>query len=352
MDGKLKDFITCQLKMEKRPVTAVSLSRSLDISVSDAVNALESFFQTHCKDQRYPGLHCKYSVCGLQGDNMSVKIVDGLDVNSAKSELSTVSQCQIFSVQLSKDLPLSSITLANESITKPYTTENMVKWGLILTDTDGVSNGEIKIENTIAPEQISPEPVQRSKTSEVKQEVESGSRYVSRKSSTLPAPAPAKPKTEYVSRKRKQGVITDSVNYNDDEDEDIDISVTKKTKVLNTAAPHDEKLLNLFQDDEDDKFSDDEDGASNTVEVVAEEAPVKFKPSKPTPAPSAPAVDVPEFERVEDSDGFITMKRNTPTPKQSLAKKTKAETEPSYEIKTAKAAPKKQASLMNFFKKK
>lgn len=361
MDENLQDFISCQLKLEKTPVTAVLLSRSCDLNVSDAVNALELFFQCHKDDPKYAGLDSKYSICGSNGDRMVVKIVDVSDVDSVKASLTQVSKCQIFSIQLSKDLPLSNITLVNDSISKEYTSENMIKWGVILTDTDGLSSGELKIEPVITAAQTiqtknQEPPAKRSKSEDIKQEIDSESRYVSRKSNTLPAPTPAKPKTEYISRKRKSGVVSDQFN-NDNEEDDIDVSITKKTKVLNTTKETDEKLMNLFQDDEenDDKFSDDDDVTPGGVEVSTHEEKNEAKVPESTPdvpKVTVPMVEVPEFERVEDADGFITMKRNTPTPKQNPAKKIVSEAASSYEIRKPKTAPKKQASLMNFFKKK
>lgn len=373
MDANVVDFISCQLRVERTPVTAVLLSRDQNITTIDAANCLEQFFQRYKDDPKYPGLDSKYSVCGLLGDKMVVKIVDGQEMEKVRGELSEVTKCQMFSIQMSKDVPLSSITHVNASITKEYNTENMIKWGVLLTETDGAVSSSVKV----APAESSapmPQPQVKPKVKQeekpvMKSPVEVGSRYVSRKSNASPVPVAPKPRAEYVSRKRKSGVVADTAVAGDEED--IDTSVTKKTKVLNTAKPTDEKLLNLFGDDdeqENDKFSDDE---PTPVDVESPPEQPKtarevFLSQKNEPAAGEassassalaesvqPVEEVAEFERIQDADGFITMKRNTPTPKHNPAKAAAAKEPSSFQIKKPKtAAPKKQASLMNFFKKK
>lgn len=354
----VQDFIANQLNVEKLPCTTILVQKSLNLNQNDACNALEGFYNEN--KTKMPGLNCKHSMCGTIGSRIVVKVVDEGDLDQMAQSMDEVVQQQIYSIQLA-DLPLSNITVVNENIKKELTQENMIQWGMILTKTDGLKEGSIvQVESDIKKEQA---PIQRSSTTSTKaepvkkEESTFKSRYVSRKAQTVPTPV-EKAKPVYVSRKKAL--------------EQPKERVVKKPKILPKSAQPKGELLNLFDDEDDvvmagdgtkdDKFSDDEDSLME-IDAPEPEQPESepaqtlqsFKEqSKPEePAPSV-AETVPAFESVKDEDGFMVMKRNTPTPSSSTAKKLQSNAAANFEVKKPSTGAKKQkqSTLMNFFKKK
>ncbi|KAG0688492.1 hypothetical protein C6P40_000902 [Pichia californica] len=267
------DFIEKSLNIDERPITSIWLSRKLMISSNTASEFMLNFYNKYKdKESINKNILIKYIICGKQKfqdiknerhADILIKIVnkDELD-ETIKNIFSDIISCQIYSMQLNNNNNNVSISNIIDLCKIPnwnYTDDNMIKCGILRTNTNGVLKNVIedvdqqdeKDEGIKSRNRATTEPVKPIKS--IKKEETNRPVYVSRKASSNPIVKPDIKKPVYVSRKRQN-------------EEDKPMSVKKsKTSIKQQKQIQEEEdkkeeekkeLEKMLEDDDNDNFSD------------------------------------------------------------------------------------------------
>lgn len=416
MSTQQMEYLKSRLGIDKKPVTAISLSRTWMIPAKEASEYMLQFYNGHKDDAAFKNIKVKYSVCGKQKieknkrcSDVLIKIVDKDELDKTiKGFYSDVISCQIYSINVneSNELKLSNVISASKIGSEwKYSDENMSKCGIVRTTTNGAidfrENSEPKqtprpnesvftrtsTENTENNKQLKNEKIEPSESK--------SSVYVSRKTNASSSLAKEPKKPVYVSRKRQN----EHYSAKDKGVKSVEPPV-KKAKSASNKKIDDEKdeLQKMFEDGfSDDDFddgvvmdtndkanepfeykyddidvADDEENTNSKSETKLEktsDTDIKNK-SKDDDLFTAATdkqseVDlkqkdldkepVPEVETYVDADGYVVRKVNRKTPASTPKfSNTPAKRSFSIETKTGNKSntAKKQSNLMSFFKKK
>ncbi|KAH3663552.1 hypothetical protein OGAPHI_004953 [Ogataea philodendri] len=322
------DEINTHLFVQKQPITYKFLARWKDLSSTKAKEVLAEYYDKYKREK--PELFSVYTVTGKTGSVRVIKVVGQDELDSSKEALDGEVSVSIYGLNMGK-IALDTMVAVNSTISKEYTTDNCVRWGVIQTTTAvRIVKGETEkpIETRPAQRTAVSEPVRQKETKpEVKKESRSdelsrlSAMYTSRKKETEKK---TQPKSESVEPPRK------------------------KTKAEVKA-----NLQKLFADsDEDEPMDVDEE----PISIESQEPSNTPKPAKEVsskPVESATKVVQPEAvepaKPVYDEDGYlVTSKPAKRSATHPPAKKTPAPAKNAEK----KGDTKKQVSLMSFFGKK
>lgn len=415
------DFIEKSLNIDERPITSIWLSRKLMISSNTASEFMLNFYNKNKdKESINKNILIKYIICGKQKfqdiknerhADILIKIVnkDELD-ETIKNIFSDIISCQIYSMQLNNNNNNVSISNIIDLCKIPnwnYTDDNMIKCGILRTNTNGVLKNVIedvdqqdeKDEGIKSRNRATTEPVKPIKS--IKKEETNRPVYVSRKASSNPIVKPDIKKPVYVSRKRQneedkpmsvkksktsikqqkqiqeeedkkeeekkelEKMLEDDDNDNfsdgvvaDVENEDIQPSKKYEHDDIDVADPEDSVEIidsnnvtksnsKPLEKDIEDIFSDDDDEFLNK-ELNKNESKDESKNE------SKKSIEIkPDVETYVDSDGYVVRKVNrVPSKPISSTSNRNFTIETNSSKDKSSTTSKKQSNLMSFFKKK